>query len=116
MPDATNGSGEVSLTKQGFRWLFGQEANTVILVMLLASILYGMKYAMDTAIPSHLKQIQAGYQEVAEQHVQEVKHSNETFDKASERQERLLREIFTEQKRQGAVAAAKANDDEGGGE
>ena len=46
------------------RWLFGQEANTVALFMILGAGAWLGHYGITTGIPAHLKQIQAGYETI----------------------------------------------------
>ncbi len=43
-------------------WLFQQGTSTVLLVGIWATMAWGGWYAMTTAIPAHLTQIQDGYQ------------------------------------------------------
>jgi hypothetical protein len=46
------------------QWLFGQEANTVALFMILAAGAWAGHWAITIGIPAHLKQIQAGYETI----------------------------------------------------
>jgi len=92
-----------NVKSQAVRWLLGQEATTIILVLILVGLGWFGKYCVDVAIPAHLKQIQVGYELVTSKHNDEVKELRETYEKSSERTERLLREIFQEQKSQGRL-------------
>lgn len=75
------------------RWLFGQEANTILLFLILGAIAWFAKYCVDVAVPAHLRMIQSGYEKVASQHSAEVRDLRETFERTAERHERLMREI-----------------------
>lgn len=50
------------------RWLFGQEAVVILLIANLALVSYVVQMAATTWIPSHLNQIQAGYEKITNQH------------------------------------------------
>lgn len=89
--EATNGNGDLRMNV--VRWLLGQEASTVLLFLILGAIAWFAKYCLDVAVPAHLRMIQSGYEQVATRHSAEVRELRETFEKASERHERLLREI-----------------------
>lgn len=64
------------------RWLANQGVSTVLLVAILATMGYMGNYAMVTAIPSHLKQIQDGYIEHAAAHSKEVQAITVAFEKS----------------------------------
>lgn len=61
----------------GFRWLFGQEANTVVLATMLAVLVYGGWRAATEAIPKHLQQIHDGYKEISKEHTLAVEKITE---------------------------------------
>jgi hypothetical protein len=88
-----NGNDNGDLRTSLVRWLFGQEANTILLFLILGSIAWFAKYCVDTAVPAHLRMIQTGYERVASQHAAEVRDLRESFERTAERQERLMREI-----------------------
>ena len=44
------------------RWLFGQSVPVILLFAILGVLVFGGKYAIETAIPSHLNAIQDGYE------------------------------------------------------
>jgi len=62
-------------------WLTGQSFNNVLLLMILAAIWLGGEYAVKTAIPAHLKQIQNGYETIDSRHREERIELREQYDK-----------------------------------
>ena len=84
-------------------WLFGQEANTVALYLILMAIGYGGWWTVTTGIPKHLTQIQEGYQSLDERnsraleavqarHSKDIDSVTSTFEKALDRMERSFAE------------------------
>lgn len=84
MSNGNNGT-QRGLKEKALEWLFQQGASTVLLVGILGSLLYGLHYAMTTAIPKHLEQIQTGYDRIAEQHSKEVQATNASHEKMIQR-------------------------------
>ncbi len=83
----------------GFRWLFGQEANTVVLATMLAVLVYGGWRAATEAVPKTLKQIHDGYKEISadhtvavekitQNHQEEIEKLQQTFERTLDRIER----------------------------
>ena len=65
-------SADGSLKKTAMHWLFGQQANTVALYIIIAAIFYGGWYCVTTGIPAHLKQIHDGYKEVGKEAIDKI--------------------------------------------
>lgn len=63
-------------------WLFAQGVSTVLLCAILAALAYCGNYAVKTAIPAHLKQIQDGYLDAAKEHKETVKDLNSSHERA----------------------------------
>ena len=72
---------EATLKTQLVAWVAGQPFNNVLLLAIFASIMYGTYFAMNTAIPSHLQQIQKGYESLTENHRDERRHTLEMYDR-----------------------------------
>ena len=72
---------QTSLQSQIVAWAAGQPFNNVLLLAIFASIVYGTYFAMTTAIPSHLNQIQKGYESLTESHRDEREHTLELYDR-----------------------------------
>lgn len=96
-----------SIVDAGFRWLLGQEANTVLLFVIIIGFGYGIRYLA----PQHLQMIQDGYEKldarhmeamknVTTQHTEEVKALSTSFDKTLDRIERLINDRSREVKSQ----------------
>jgi len=68
-----------NLTSQVVSWAAGQPFNNVLLLAILFCIGWGGWFAVTTAIPSHLKQIQTGYESLTEAHREERKELRETY-------------------------------------
>ena len=68
-----------NLTSQVVSWAAGQPFNNVLLLAILGSIMWGGYFAMTTAIPSHLQQIQTGYEALTNAHREERKELRETY-------------------------------------
>lgn len=67
------------------RWLAAQGVSTVLLCLILLALLYGMKYAMETAIPQHLDTIQKGYDRIGERHDKSLERMADSLDRAIDR-------------------------------
>ena len=70
-----------TVTAQILSWAAGQPFNNVLLLMILSTFSYGLWFGMQTAIPSHLKQIQDGYEKLVESHKDERERTIQTYDK-----------------------------------
>ena len=71
-PVATTAKDE-SIKGAAVRWLFGQEANTVALYLILASIGYGAWWSVTVGVPRHLESIKDGYKQVATEHKEAIR-------------------------------------------
>lgn len=83
---STNEDG--SIKSAAVRWLFGQEANTVALYLILASIGYGAWWSVTIGVPRHLTSIKEGYKEVSTEHKEAVRLLIEDKDRTLDRIER----------------------------
>lgn len=72
------------------RWIAGQGIVSGILCLILGAMLYGGYYAMHTAIPSHLKQIQEGYERQTTEHTKQIDRITASQDKERETMFRLI--------------------------
>ena len=70
------------------RWILSQGVSTILLMAILFGVYRGMDYAMDVAIPEHLRQIQSGYEKIENNHTKEVEALRKTFETSLERLER----------------------------
>ncbi len=70
-----------AITSKVVDWAAGQPFNNVLLLAIFAFMAYGTYFAMNTAIPKHLEQIQQGYQSLVESHKEERQRTLETYDK-----------------------------------
>jgi len=61
-------------------WLTGQSFNNVLLLLILVAIGWGGKYAGTVAIPTHLKQIQDGYETIDSRHREERSELRQQYD------------------------------------
>lgn len=66
-------------------WVAGQPFNNVLLLAILGCIIWSGWFAMTTAIPGHLKQIQDGYKSLTEAHREERKELRETYSQWMQR-------------------------------
>lgn len=82
MPDES----KPNLSSQVVAWAAGQPFNNVLLLAILGAIMWGGWFAMTTAIPSHLKQIQQGYESLTNAHREERKELRETYGQWMQRQ------------------------------
>ena len=53
-------------------WLTSQSFNNVLLLAILVALGTGVKYALDVAIPNHIKMIQNGYERQEASHEREL--------------------------------------------
>lgn len=70
------------------KWVFGQEANTVALYLILAALGYGGWWTVTVGVPAHLKMIQDGYERLAQKHEDSRKSDREMYKDALDRIER----------------------------
>ena len=87
----------------GAKWMAGQRADTVLLFAILAAIVSLGWYGIQYGIPAHLRQIQSGYETIESSHKGQLEMITGAFEKHSDRQEAMWREIF-DMKRSGATA------------
>lgn len=66
-------------------WLSQQNAITVILIGVLASLGYLGWYALNTAVPAHIALIGDKHKELQRAYIENQKASQERFDKALDR-------------------------------
>jgi hypothetical protein len=70
-----------SIKQQAVAWVAGQPFNNVLLVAILFCIGWGGYYTVTTGIPSHLQQIQQGYESLTESHRDERQRTMELYDR-----------------------------------
>lgn len=70
-----------TLTAQVINWAAGQPFNNVLLLAIFVSMMYGTYFAMNTALPKHLEQIQKGYESLTESHRDERERTQQLYDK-----------------------------------
>lgn len=90
MPDDSN----KGMIDKAWTWLAGQPFNNVLLVAILGVLCYGAYWTVNNAVPAHLRQIQAGYAEQAGSYERVSKHRDETYDKADERRDEIIRALL----------------------
>ena len=78
------------LKSKALRWFLGQEANTILLFLILAGISWMLHYSITEAIPAHLKQIGEGYKAVAEENRAAQREQQATFERTTEKFERTM--------------------------
>lgn len=69
------------ITSQIVTWAAGQPFNNVLLLAIFVAIGWIGYYSMTTAIPSHLNQIQKGYESLTESHRDERERTQQLYDK-----------------------------------
>jgi hypothetical protein len=69
------------ITSQVIAWAAGQPFNNVLLMAILFSIGWGGYYTMTVGIPSHLQQIQKGYESLTESHRDEREQTQQLYDR-----------------------------------
>jgi hypothetical protein len=70
-----------NLTSQVVSWAAGQPFNNVLLLAILFCIGWGGYYTVTVGIPSHLNQIQKGYESLTESHRDERERTLELYDR-----------------------------------
>jgi hypothetical protein len=70
-----------TITTQIINWAAGQPFNNVLLLAIFASIGWIAHFAMNTAIPAHIQQIQKGYESLTESHRDERERTQQLYDK-----------------------------------
>ena len=86
MPDDRNDQN--GIIAQLLEWAKGQPFNNVMLAAIFGSIVWLGYFALNTAIPTVLKQIQDGYERIEDQHRQERDEQIRVYDKWFERFDR----------------------------
>lgn len=90
-------------------WVTAQSFNNVLLLLILVSMMAGGYYAIKEAIPSHLKTIQEGYdrldtahredrKSLEQQHTEQTKTIVTGFEKSTDRNAELIKELITTKK------------------
>lgn len=69
------------VVSQILSWASGQPFNNVLLLLILGTFAYSLWFAMNQVIPSHLNQIQKGYESLVESHKDERERTILTYDK-----------------------------------
>jgi hypothetical protein len=69
------------ITNQIITWAAGQPFNNVLLLAILFCIGWGGWYTVTTGIPSHLQQIQRGYESLTESHREERERTQQLYDR-----------------------------------
>lgn len=70
-----------SLKEQIVHWAAGQPFNNVLLLAILGAIAWLGHYGLTTAIPTHLEQIQSGYEKLNKSHESERTRTLEVYDR-----------------------------------
>lgn len=70
-----------TLTAQVVSWAAGQPFNNVLLLAIFFAIGWIGHFAMNTAIPAHLQQIQQGYESLTESHREERERTQQLYDR-----------------------------------
>lgn len=84
MPDPIpNGNGNGSLTTIAARWLFGQQANTVGVFLIVGALMYGI-YAAAQGIPPLLKAGREIHNEIKDEHRAERREAWERVGKMTD--------------------------------
>jgi hypothetical protein len=80
----TNGStnGSKTLRDRVVEWLFQQGVSTVLLVAIFALLAYFGNYWLKEGLPAQTKEIQAGYERLAQQHSKVEEANRQAFEKA----------------------------------
>jgi hypothetical protein len=53
-------------------WMTSQSFNNILLMAILVALGTGVKYALDVAIPNHIRMIQSGYEKQEASHEREL--------------------------------------------
>ena len=69
------------ITAQVIAWAAGQPFNNVLLLAILCAIGWGGYYTVTVGIPSHLQQIQKGYESLTESHRDEREQTLQLYDR-----------------------------------
>ena len=77
---------KIPLKTLAARWLFSQGVSTLLLFAILVGMYKMTDYAINIAVPEHLKQIQLGYEKIESGHAKEVEALRATFEKEIERE------------------------------
>ena len=65
----------------GMRWVSEQSLPTVLLLVLIGSMAWTVYHVVHDVVPEHLKQIQSGYDRMAESHEKAITKVVESHEK-----------------------------------
>lgn len=82
------------LTGDLITWLQGQSFNNILLLTILTCIAYGSYWLATVAIPSHLSQIQKGYEELQDRYHVESQQQRDTYQRTSDRDYETIRSLL----------------------
>jgi hypothetical protein len=71
------------------KWLFGQEANTIALFLILGGLGWFVYYLLNTGVPAHLQQIHQGYKEINDSNNKSRDDDRVMFEKTLDRIEKV---------------------------
>lgn len=95
----SNGNGSQAGWKtEVVRWLFHQGPVTVILFLILFGGYRIANYAVDVAIPAHLRQIQDGYEKIEAKQAERFKGLADSMSIESEKNREVLNDVIEEMK------------------
>lgn len=109
-----------TLSRHALDWLLGQQGNTIALFVILGVIGYLGYYAINTAIPAHLTQIQDGYERIEKSQTQQIEaitkqHSHDVeiitsnFEKHEKQSNDLLRDFLDMHRKTTPAGATSPN-------
>ncbi|MDE2106373.1 MAG: hypothetical protein KGL39_54660 [Patescibacteria group bacterium] len=76
------------------KWLFGQDATTVLLFAVLGFGGYAFYHAGDVMIPQHIKALNDNAEKIAKDHSDEVQQLSTLFERQSEKQHELIQRLL----------------------
>ena len=68
------------LKSKAVDWITGQSFNNVLLLCILVSGGWAIRFAITEAIPTHIREIQHGYEQLHDRHMQERETIRTQFD------------------------------------
>lgn len=84
-------------------WLYKQGVSTVLLILIFGALCWFGHYAVTTAIPQHLQQIQDGYEKIQSgfersqlKHSERLKDVIESYKDDQERDQRTIERLLGE--------------------